>query len=365
MDVTILGVVCTPKEVGEALRQVQEELALHTWVRRQKLVLGTRIPVLKIESHAGVPVDVTISDSPQHTGLLARDLVLSYLQEAPQLAPLVLVLKAFLRERGLNDPYTGGMSSYSLVVLLWNFCVESHQRGFNVHDVGCMLVGFFQHFLYRFEAQVAHVDDPLGMRYNEADGSMVCDNIMHSCYQIGRVCRSFRQALAVLNSKEAPWETAEGPFLPRLFKEVGGSEEGPINAVTQTDDHFRSDVPMLDAVAHADGIAIQRAVRMGPRLVSSVRAAGEPELGISRLRPDCSASSMEQSGVDAASEVAATAVHPLVTSGYLLNASCILIRTLVAISAFSPFTCDHSLTAGISIDQYLKLMALSSNGSVI
>jgi len=234
MDVTILNVTSSPKEVGDALRHLQDELAPLPWVHRMKLVLGTRIPVLKIESHAGVPVDVTISDSLQHTGLLARDLVLSYLAEAPQLAPLVLVLKTFLRERGLNDPYTGGMSSYSLVVLLWSFCVESHQRGFNVHDVGYMLVGFLQHFLYRFEAQVTHVDDPLGMRYSE-DGTVIGDNILHSCYQIGRVCRSFRKALAVLNSPDMPWETGDGPFLPRLLNEVDGKDEGPIHAVTQTD----------------------------------------------------------------------------------------------------------------------------------
>ena len=89
-----------------------------------KLITSARIPVLKIKSTSGVPVDITISDSTHHTGLRARDLIVRYLEEAPQLAPMVVVLKSFLRELGLNDPYTGGMSSYSLVVLLWNYLCE-------------------------------------------------------------------------------------------------------------------------------------------------------------------------------------------------------------------------------------------------
>ena len=38
------------------------------------LVLGARIPVLKLTSLNSVPVDITIASSPQHTGLQARDL---------------------------------------------------------------------------------------------------------------------------------------------------------------------------------------------------------------------------------------------------------------------------------------------------
>ena len=43
-----------------------------------------------VAAQVGVAVDITISASPSHTGLLARDLVLSYLHQLPQLAPLVV-----------------------------------------------------------------------------------------------------------------------------------------------------------------------------------------------------------------------------------------------------------------------------------
>ena len=35
----------------------------------------------------------------------------------PELAPLLLVLKELLCQRGLNEPFTGGLSSYSLLLL--------------------------------------------------------------------------------------------------------------------------------------------------------------------------------------------------------------------------------------------------------
>ena len=68
--------------------------------------------MLKLQSVTGVPVDITIAVGQVHTGLAARDLVRSFCQQAPPIAPLVLVLKTFLRSLSLNDPFTGGISSY-------------------------------------------------------------------------------------------------------------------------------------------------------------------------------------------------------------------------------------------------------------
>ena len=65
MSSSYLPAYLSPQVVGESLRRLHDELAGHSWVARQQLVLGTRIPVLKIRSVSGVPVDITISDSPQ------------------------------------------------------------------------------------------------------------------------------------------------------------------------------------------------------------------------------------------------------------------------------------------------------------
>jgi len=234
MDVVLMGVPCTPKDVGEALTRLRDDLVSQPWVTSHTLVLGARIPVLKLQSLGGVPVDITISASPQHTGLQARDLLLSYLADSPQLAPLVVVFKTFLRDIGLNDPYTGGLSSYCLVVLLYNFWRESLQFGFSTTDCGYLLYGFLSMFVFRFESSITHVDDPLAPSHQLEDGTVIIgDNIMHSCYQIGRVCHIFRLAMAALSPENNAWENTDSPLLPKLFAVANGNRVG--NMATQTD----------------------------------------------------------------------------------------------------------------------------------
>ena len=44
-----------------------------------------------------------------------------FMQEYPNLRYLVLVLKQFLLQRDLNEVFTGGISSYSLILLTVSF----------------------------------------------------------------------------------------------------------------------------------------------------------------------------------------------------------------------------------------------------
>lgn len=266
VDVTLLGMPINGgrESIGAALKDLHSDLEKTSWVASQQLVLSARIPVLKVKSTTGVPVDITISDTAQHTGLLARDLVLGYLHEAPQLTPLVIVLKSFLREMGLNDPFTGGMSSYSLVVLLWMFICESVHRGYATTDLGYQLIGFFSMFLYRFESQLTHVDDPLSPMISGP--GEVRENIMHSCYQIGRVCRTFHRALQVLSPEQPAWDDEETPLLPRLFTEVAGSSRA-----TQTDPHQSSP---LDTGSRSD-VACNTPLT-GAARVPSASSGGRP-----------------------------------------------------------------------------------------
>lgn len=79
--------------------------------------------MIKLVSKEGnVPIDITFSEfSTEHTGIAARNLVARYVASLPALVPLALVLKTFLRERGLNNSYTGGLSSYCLVLMAISF----------------------------------------------------------------------------------------------------------------------------------------------------------------------------------------------------------------------------------------------------
>ena len=72
----------------------------------------------------------------------------------PALPYLVLVLKQFLLQRDLNEVFTGGISSYSLILLTVSF-LQLHPRVDATHrdaNLGVLLVEFFElygrHFNY-------------------------------------------------------------------------------------------------------------------------------------------------------------------------------------------------------------------------
>ncbi|KAL6065554.1 hypothetical protein QOT17_010185 [Balamuthia mandrillaris] len=61
---------------------------------------------------------LTNSSPNEHSGVAASKLVRSYVRSLPALTPLALVLKQLLHDKGLNNTYTGGISSYCLVLMI-------------------------------------------------------------------------------------------------------------------------------------------------------------------------------------------------------------------------------------------------------
>lgn len=90
-----------------------------------------RVPVIKMKHRSGLDVDVTVN---QPGGVEATALILSYLKRYPEVKPLVLVLKAFLRQVGLNETYGGGVGSY----LLFCMAVASVQHCPEKSDQACV-----------------------------------------------------------------------------------------------------------------------------------------------------------------------------------------------------------------------------------
>jgi len=66
-------------------------------------------------------IDISFGPSPTHRGLGTVELVRELSKQFPHLTPLALVLKQFLKERNLHAAYTGGLSSYCLVLLITTF----------------------------------------------------------------------------------------------------------------------------------------------------------------------------------------------------------------------------------------------------
>ena len=60
--------------------------------------------------------------------------------------PLYLVLKAFLRERGLDATRTGGVCSFMLVSMLVYFLQTKYKEGSDNVPLHMLLFGFFEFY---------------------------------------------------------------------------------------------------------------------------------------------------------------------------------------------------------------------------
>ena len=65
-----------------------------------------------------VKVDISFNMS---SGVNSARLIKSYKKSYPGLSKLVMVLKQFLLQRDLNEVFTGGISSYCLILMVVSF----------------------------------------------------------------------------------------------------------------------------------------------------------------------------------------------------------------------------------------------------
>jgi hypothetical protein len=82
-----------------------------------------------------------------HNGLQCVNLVKEYLAENQLIEPLILVLKQMLKVWGFNDPYTGGLSSYALFLLIVSF-LQAKQTPVELHlvNLGRVLLDFLKYY---------------------------------------------------------------------------------------------------------------------------------------------------------------------------------------------------------------------------
>lgn len=111
-----------------------------------KIIRNTAVPVLKFNTIGKVDqpcVSLDISfESPGHRGLESNKLVSSLMQTYPLLRPLVLVLKAFLTTKCLCEAFTGGISSYAVLLVTARFLQETEQS--DINDTGAVLLGILK-----------------------------------------------------------------------------------------------------------------------------------------------------------------------------------------------------------------------------
>ncbi|MCP9257869.1 PAP-associated domain-containing protein 5 [Dirofilaria immitis] len=139
----------------------------------------------------------------------------------PVLEPLVLVLKQFLMQRQLNQVFTGGLSSYGLILMLISFLqlhpsYDYSYKGITEVNMGVLLLNFLQlygqEFNYmktalRIHSGGAYVcKDEILIQMNRPSNSMLCiedplqpgNDIGRCSHNIQLVRQAFEHAFATL-----------------------------------------------------------------------------------------------------------------------------------------------------------------------
>lgn len=119
---------------SQTMTHMDKETILHTLANlvrragitdRVKIIAKAKVPIIKfVTSHGRFWVDISIN---QVNGVAAGKMIKQFLQELPALRSLVLVIKSFLAQRSMNEVYTGGLGSYSIVCLVISF-LQMHPK---------------------------------------------------------------------------------------------------------------------------------------------------------------------------------------------------------------------------------------------
>uniref|UniRef100_A0A8C1ZIQ1 Terminal nucleotidyltransferase 4A n=1 Tax=Cyprinus carpio TaxID=7962 RepID=A0A8C1ZIQ1_CYPCA len=136
------------------LQQLEQALRKHNVAEpfSIKVLDKATVPIIKLtDQETEVKVDISFN---VETGIKAASFIKEYVKKYTVLPYLILVLKQFLLQRDLNEVFTGGISSYSLILMVISF-LQLHPRidARNPNmNLGILLIEFFElygrHFNY-------------------------------------------------------------------------------------------------------------------------------------------------------------------------------------------------------------------------
>ena len=185
-----------------------------------KVLDKATVPIIKLtDKESRVRVDISFNTD---TALKGAYLIKKYMEEYKVLPYLFRVLKQFLAQRDLNEVFSGGISSYCLMLLIVSF-LQRHPRTDVKREskvnLGVLLMEFFELYGRNFNYQKIGIKLRNGGRYQSKDEIMKeMDNgeyppllciedpitrsvdIGKSSYGIMRVKEAFEHGFNVLDS---------------------------------------------------------------------------------------------------------------------------------------------------------------------
>jgi non-canonical poly(A) RNA polymerase PAPD5/7 len=115
-----------------------------------EVIENTRVPLVKF-TIAPHDIDVDVCFDQPH-GPESADLMHRFMESMPPLRPLTFVLKYFLASRDINKPFTGGIGSYLLQLMIVSYLqhraredmARGHGAGGRHYNLGSLLLDFLE-----------------------------------------------------------------------------------------------------------------------------------------------------------------------------------------------------------------------------
>ncbi|XP_063984238.1 terminal nucleotidyltransferase 4B-like [Diachasmimorpha longicaudata] len=115
-----------------------------------KVLDKASVPIVKLtDKETEIKVDISFN---MNNGVKSAELIKKYKKQYPVLDKLVMVLKQFLLQRDLNEVFTGGISSYSLILMTISFLqLHPRQNAYNAEaNLGVLLIEFLELYGRKF-----------------------------------------------------------------------------------------------------------------------------------------------------------------------------------------------------------------------
>lgn len=163
LDLVILHRKIQDRESAQqGVRTLASTLSHQSFAKDLNLLDCAAVPLIKFQVDCGffegsgdLKVDISFDRKRTgwtHSGLLSAQYVRELIAVRPGLRTLVLALKRLLTLYGLNCAYTGGLSSYAL--LIWTAAYLGEASG---SDFGQMLIGFLGFYGREFNPQTTGI----------------------------------------------------------------------------------------------------------------------------------------------------------------------------------------------------------------
>lgn len=129
LDLVVVSRSMANLRTQSALRTMAACLRRHNLATDVQVIAKAKVPIIKfVTTYARLKVDISLN----HTnGLTTASYVNSWLRKWPHIRPLILVIKHLLMQRGMSEVFSGGLGSYSVIIMVISF-LQLHpkvQRG--------------------------------------------------------------------------------------------------------------------------------------------------------------------------------------------------------------------------------------------